>query len=94
MTEAQYQQEFQCAFDVPALGAIYAKEYQSARDGRRIANVPYNPLLQVSTHWDIGIGDSTAIWFAQRSGSEIRLIDYYEASGFGIDHYVGVLKGK
>lgn len=94
MTDAQYLQEFECAFDVPALGAIYAKEYQAARDNRRIGNVPYDPLLQVSTHWDIGIGDSTAIWFAQRAGAEIRVIDYYEANSFGLDHYVGVLKSK
>ena len=94
MTKAQYQQEFECAFDVPALGAIYAQEYQAARDGRRIANVPYDPLLQVSTHWDIGIGDCTAIWFAQRQGAEIRVIDYYEANSQGLDHYVAMLKSK
>jgi len=70
------------------------QEYQAARDGRRIANVPYDPLLQVSTHWDIGIGDSTAIWFAQRQGSEIRVIDYYEANSQGLDHYVAMLKSK
>lgn len=94
MTDAQYKQEFECAFDVPALGAIYAKEYERAREDRRIGNVPYDPLLQVSTFWDIGIGDSTAIWFAQRHGPEVRLIDYYEANGYGVDHYVGVLKAK
>lgn len=94
MTQAQYQQEFECAFDVPALGAIYANEYQAARDGRRITNVPYDPLLQVSTFWDLGIGDKTAIWFAQRSVAEIRVIDYYEANSMPLDHYVNVLKGK
>lgn len=94
MTDAQYQQEFECQFDVPALGAIYAREYQATRDDKRIANVPYDPMLQVSTYWDIGIGDSTAIWFAQRNMSEIRVIDYYEANGFGLDHYVGLLKSK
>lgn len=94
MTEAQYAQEFECAFDVPALGAIYAREYQAARDGGRICRVPYDPLLPVSTHWDIGIGDSTAIWFAQRHTSEVRLIDYYEANGMPLDHYVQVLKAK
>jgi hypothetical protein len=94
MTEAQYRQEFECAFDVPALGAIYANEYQSARDAKRITNVPYDPLLQVSTFWDIGIGDNTAIWFAQRHGSEVRVIDYYEANSQPLDHYVGVIKSK
>lgn len=94
MTDAQYQQEFECAFDVPALGAIYAAEYQAARAGGRFRPVPYDPLVEVSTHWDIGIGDSTAIWFAQRVGPEVRIIDYYEANSQPLSHYVGVLKAK
>lgn len=94
MTDAQYQQEFECAFDVPALGAIYAKEYQKAREDRRFCNLPYDPLLEVSTHWDLGIGDSTSIWFAQRNNSEVRVIDYYEANGQPLDHFVQVLKSK
>ena len=40
------------------------------------------------TGWDLGIGDSTAIWMAQGAGRELRLIDYYEGSGVGLDHYV------
>jgi hypothetical protein len=36
-----------------------------------------------------------AIWFSQslRSG-EVRLVDYYEASGEGFPHYVSILKDK
>lgn len=94
MTDAQYQQEFECAFDVPALGAIYAKEYQAARDGGRFCNLPYDPALPVATFWDLGIGDSTAIWFAQIHRSEIRLIDYYEANAQPLSHYVGVLAAR
>jgi phage terminase large subunit len=94
MTEAQYQQEFECAFDVPALGAIYAKEYQAARDGGRFANVPYDPILPVHTFWDLGIGDSTSIWFAQVNRSEIRVIDYYEANAQPLNHYVAMLNSR
>jgi len=94
MTEAQYQQEFECAFDVPALGAIYAKEYQAARDGKRFLSLPYDPALPVHTFWDLGIGDLTAIWFAQVNRSEIRLIDYYEDNAKPLNHYVSVLAGK
>jgi len=51
--------------------------------------------LPVDTDWDLGIGDAMAIWFSQslRSG-EVRLVDYYEASGEGFPHYVQVLKTK
>jgi hypothetical protein len=46
------------------------------------------------TAWDLGIGDSTAIWFAQYAGQEIHIIDYYESSGVGLDHYAKVLSEK
>ena len=48
----------------------------------------------VETWWDLGIGDSTAIWFAQRVGQEIHLIDYYETSGESLAHYADKLEEK
>jgi hypothetical protein len=48
----------------------------------------------VQTWWDLGIGDATAIWFVQTIGLELRVIDYYEASGHGLDHYANLLRGK
>ena len=56
--------------------------------------MPYDPSLPVTTAWDLGVGDSTAIWFFQTNGAEVFIIDYYEASGVGLDHYVKVLKEK
>jgi len=50
--------------------------------------VPYDPSALVWTSWDLGIRDATAIWFAQVIGREIRIIDYYEASGVDLGHYV------
>ena len=55
---------------------------------RRITGVPYDPAALVWTAWDLGIRDATAIWFAQVVGREIRIIDYYEASGVDLGHYV------
>jgi phage terminase large subunit len=48
----------------------------------------------VHTAWDLGIGDSTAIWFWQFTGNEIRVIDHYEAHGHGLPHYAAVLDAK
>ncbi len=95
MTPDEYQQEFECSFEASVKGAIYAGELALARASGRIARVPCDPLLAVDTVWDLGVGDATAIWFSQslRSG-ELRLIDYYEASGEGLPHYLGVLKAK
>jgi hypothetical protein len=60
----------------------------------RITWVPHDPALQVETWWDLGVGDATAIWFVQRAGKEIYLIDYYEMSGEGLSHYALVLQTK
>lgn len=94
MTEAQFEQEFECSFEAAIVGAIFAKELKRARDTQRIARVPHEPAQLVSTAWDIGFGDSTAIWFFQWVGPELRIIDYYECCGEPITHYLGVLKGR
>jgi phage terminase large subunit len=36
----------------------------------------------------------TAIWFAQVIGREIRIVDYYEASGVDLGHYVRELNAR
>jgi len=66
----------------------------AATESGRICRVPYDPALPVWTAWDLGIGDSTAIWFMQPHGAERRIIDYYETSGVGLDHYAKVLADR
>lgn len=79
-------------WDEPTVGgAIYVDSINVARTERRITAVPHDPTLRVDTCWDLGIGDSTAIWFLQTVGREVRLIDYYECSGEGLPHYAEVL---
>jgi hypothetical protein len=88
LSEEQYAQEFECSFDAAVVGAYYGKLMARAEEERRIAPVPYDPAAPVWTSWDLGIRDATAIWFAQVIGREIRIIDYYEASGVDLGHYV------
>ena len=94
MSEDQYNQEFECSFDAAVVGSYYGKLIEKAENEGRIGNVQWEPQIPVQTWWDLGIDDSTAIWFAQVLGREIRLIDYYENSGVGLDHYAKVLKDK
>ncbi len=90
MPEELIQQEYYCSWDSGLVGSYYAKLLQSAQ----ITRVPLDPAVGVETWWDLGIGDATAIWFSQRVGQEIHLIDYYEASGEGLPHYARVLQEK
>lgn len=94
MGEDRYEQEFECSFEAAIVGAYYAMEMKTAMEDNRITTVPYDPSVGVVTAWDLGIGDSTAIWFAQYVGQEIRVIDYYENSGVGLDHYAKELSNK
>lgn len=94
MDEDQYAQEFECSFTAAIQGAYYGKLIDAAEKDKRITSVPYDPKLSVFTAWDLGIGDSTVIWFAQLAGKEVHLIDYYEASGAGLDHYAKLLREK
>lgn len=95
MTTDEFNQEYECSFEASVKGAIYASELATARAAGRVGIAPVDPILPVDTDWDLGVGDATAIWFSQslRSG-EVRVIDYYEASGEGLPHYANVLRTK
>jgi phage terminase large subunit len=94
LTEEQYAQEFECSFDAAVIGAYYGKLMMRAEAERRVAGVPRDPSALVWTSWDLGIRDATAIWFAQVIGREIRIIDYYEASGVDLGHYVREINAR
>lgn len=94
MSEEEYQQEFECSFQAAIAGAYYGRSMAALEAGGRIAAVPWDPALPVTTAWDLGIDDATAIWFAQRAGLELRLVDYEEASGVGLEHYAKLLREK
>jgi len=89
--DALFYQEYYCSFDAPMQGSYYGKEMTRAEEENRITKVPHDSELLVDTWWDLGIGDSTCIWFVQTVGNEVRIIDYYENSGEGLAHYIAEL---
>lgn len=94
MGNSKYEQEYECSFDAAVEGAIFGAEIHQLRGRDRITSVPYFRQRPVITGWDLGWDDSTAIWFAQVFGEEIRLIDYYEASNERLEHYADVMSEK
>jgi hypothetical protein len=94
LSEDAYAAEFECSFDAAVIGAYYAREMQAAERDGRITKVPHDPALPVHTCWDLGMSDSTAIWFLQRAGQEWRWIDYLENSGVALDWYVREIDRK
>jgi phage terminase large subunit len=94
MTPEQYEQEFECSFEAAIIGAYFGKEIAEAERQGRICSVAPDNGRPVHTVWDLGIGDSTAIWFWQALQGEIRVVGHYESHGVGIDHYAKVIASK
>jgi phage terminase large subunit len=90
----EYAQEFECQWEAAIKGAFYADEMRAMLAEGRITDIAIDKDVRVHTAWDLGVSDSTAIWFIQCVGRERRLVDYYEASGVGLDHYVQVLNER
>lgn len=94
MSEQLIQQEYYCSFDQGAEGSYYASLLNRAELDGRLTSIPLNPLTNVDTFWDIGVGDVTSILITQNVGQQIHLIDMYQNEGEGLNHYAKVLRDK
>ena len=79
------------AFKASVDGAYYATQFAAIDTENRICNIPMHPGIKVDTWWDLGMDDSTSIWFSQTVGREIHLIYYLEDCNEGLAHYVNKL---
>jgi phage terminase large subunit len=91
MGDDKYLQEFECSFDSAIEGAYYG-QILNELPSERFGEIPRDGIAKTYCAWDLGIGDSTAIWVCQRVGLETRLIDFVENHGQGLDWYVNWLR--
>ena len=94
MTPEQYEQEYECSFEAAIQGAYWGREMAAAEADGRICDVDVDINEPVCTAWDLGVRDATAIWFFQILAGGINVVDYYEASGVGLDHYAEAVRAK
>lgn len=94
MSESEYDQEFECSFAAALVGAYYGKEMERLEKENRLTGVAYDTAVPVSTYWDLGMSDTTVIWFGQVVGREVHWIDYIEESGLGLHEYARMLKER
>ena len=92
MGEDKYRQEFECSFDAAVEGSYFGQMLNELEEKKHMQEIPREELSRTFTAWDLGMGDSTSIWVAQLVGTEVRLLDYYENHGVGLDHYVKWIK--
>ena len=87
MDAESYAREFECSFDAPVPGAIYAKEIAALRAAGHIRDLAYENGYPIDTFWDLGDSDYTCIWLVQFIGRDILVLDYYTAAGKNPKHY-------
>lgn len=87
-------QEFWCDFTTTNEGAYFGQDMLKAEKDGRVRELTYDPRQLVHTAWDLGVNDSTTIWFVQTDGRTFWAIDFYENSSKGLPHYVGILHDK
>ena len=88
----KYAQEFECSFAAPVTGSYYGELINELETQGRIARIPHESLAKTFCAWDLGMSDSTSIWVAQTVSKEVRIIDYHENHGVGLDSYFGWLQ--
>lgn len=75
ITEDEYRQEYECDFNIGRPGAIYAKDFEQARNAGRVAPFPINYAAPVYSLWDLGSPANTVVTYWQRYGGWHYLID-------------------
>ena len=90
--DADYLQEYECEWDTPVPGAVYADELALMALEGRISQVPYDPSTPVQTWWDFGWSDATAIWFVQEQADHLAVIDYREGSHISLIKWVRAVR--
>lgn len=92
MQPEQYDHIWEGGYVTALEGAYYAKHLQKAREEGRIGFFPADPLMTIRLIADIGgtgaRADAFAIWAFQHIGREIRVVNYYEASGQPLDAHL------
>ena len=92
LTAEQYETEYECSFLGSVVGAYYGAALRDIETQNQVGDFGWLPEYAVHTVWDTG--GTTACWFFQLVGSNVRVIDYLEGVNKGVDWYVGELRSR
>jgi len=94
MTEESYLTEYEISFDAAVPGAYYAKAIGEAYEQGRVGHFPVDKELPVDLVADLGYTDSCSWWGWQTTPDGYRIVDFYEADGREIGHYIDWVKTR
>jgi hypothetical protein len=89
-----FEQEFMCSFDAALVGAFYARQMDAALREGRITELAYDATKPVFAAVDLGYSDATAVWYFQRAGNLVDLIDYDEFNFMSLAEIVAAWRAK
>lgn len=89
LSENDFAQEYLAQFR-RASGAVY-KDWDVTR---QYVPIEYDPTLPLHVSFDWGVNDPTSMIWIQPSPTEVRIIDYYEATDSNIEHFISVLGAR
>jgi hypothetical protein len=94
MTEETFAIEYEVSFDASVPGAYFAKQLGEAYEQGRVGDFPIDPAFPVDLVADLGYTDSCSWWGWQTGPDGHRVVEFYEADGQAIGHYIDWVKSR
>lgn len=89
-----FRQEMLLDWGQASATSYYGDRLSKMQKSGQIGLHPYNDKYPVYTAWDLGMADSTAIWFFQYYDKELHLIDSYETHDVDDEAVIRYVLGK
>lgn len=91
--EEAFEQEYMCSFEAAIKGAFFGKQVEKLIRQKRVVDKEYDPAYPVVAGMDIGF-DGTAIWYLQKIGEQLVVIDFDYMEDKDIPQIANVMMGK
>lgn len=92
MPDAMIRQEYLCDWQAALVGSVWGDLLEELQKRGGLVEWPA-AQDEVFTVWDLGMSDSTAIWF-MRVTDGVEFIDHYENHGKPLSHYAEVIEKR
>lgn len=94
MTPEKKAQEFECAFNKAAVGAVYGREMELLRaNGQIRPNIPINRSGQFMAAWDLGSQDDTGIWIVNEGADGgLSAVNYLHDNSRPLDYFIDMIR--
>lgn len=93
MPDALIRSEYFCDWQAALVGSVWGDLIEELEKRGGLLDWAFD-RDGVFTAWDLGMSDSTAIWWFRPTDSGVEFIDHYEAHGKPLSHYADVIEAR